>query len=574
MDANIGPYRIVRRLALGERTEVLLARVHGPYGFERTVVLKRLIDGHAREPERLRRLAAEAIAYARLSHSAIVRLYDFIELDETPTLVLEYVPGISLEALLRTKSERGERIGDAEILYVGARVFAGLAAAHGARHPETGEFSPVIHRDVCPGNVLVSSHGEVKLTDFGVARVAGVSEKTPSGTLLGTYGYMAPEQIVGDSVTVRADVYGAALLLWEMLAGRHAFDRDSLPELEILQAMAEPRIPPIERIRPDLPATLCRALGRALRADADERIGARDMLDELRVLVRSAEARATLADDLGRARRRVSTIPDLPLARTWTEYAAAVDPDATGELSAAVPEDVPEPSPTLVPRARLGSDTPTALVVTVPPSAPSRARGPSRCLLPAGGPAGSVCSTASSRRPSCSRPSPVAPGPSASPPPPRSGPAGRPVLPRGRCAGPGRRRPARGGRRPASPPAPGSCKRPTGWRITASSWTASRAVRAATSSSCAAVRTRSGWEARGACSGSPSPAAPPSGSSAERGHPEGRKRGALPYHEAGGSLHASLVCFLLSLPRVDPGRLRQRLRRLAAQAGRRRWRGW
>ena len=156
-------------------------------------------------------------------------------------------------------------------------------------------------------------------------------------------------------MTVRADVYGAALLLWEMLTGRHAFDRDSLPELEILQAMAEPRIPPIERIRPDLPATLCRALGRALRADADERIGARDMLDELRVLVRSAEARATLADDLGRARRRVSTIPNLPLARTWTEYAAAVDPDATGSSRPPSPRTYPSPPPPSCPEPAWGA---------------------------------------------------------------------------------------------------------------------------------------------------------------------------------------------------------------------------
>ena len=96
---DIGPYRIVRRLALGERSEVLLARVFGPHGFQRTVVLKRLIGSHARDPVRLRQLASEAIAYARLSHSAIVRLYDFVELAGTPTLVLEYVPGASLETL-------------------------------------------------------------------------------------------------------------------------------------------------------------------------------------------------------------------------------------------------------------------------------------------------------------------------------------------------------------------------------------------------------------------------------------------------------------------------------------------
>jgi serine/threonine protein kinase len=336
---EIGPYRIVRRLALGERGEVLLARVYGPHGFRRTVVLKRLIGSHASDPLWLRRLAAEAIAYARLSHSAIVRLYDFVEIDGAPALVLEYVPGVSLEALVKAKRDRGERLGDPEIFYVGARVFAALAAAHGARNPETGEFSPVIHRDVSPGNVLVSTHGEVKLTDFGVARVAGVTDETPSGTLLGTYGYMAPEQISGEGITVRADVYGAGLLLWELLAGRHAFQRDSLPELEMLQAMAQPRIPPIDRLRPNLPPSICEALSLALRANADERIGAREMLDVLRLHVKSSTARATLADELGAACRPRSMLPDGPPARAWTAYAAAIDPDATSESALSTVSD-------------------------------------------------------------------------------------------------------------------------------------------------------------------------------------------------------------------------------------------
>jgi serine/threonine-protein kinase len=363
--SDIGCYRVVRRLSHGEHSEVLLARAHGPHGFQRTVVLKRLTGACARDPQWLARLAAEAIAYARLSHSAIVRLYDFVEVEGTPTLVLEYVPGISLETLVQAKRARGERLGDPEVMYIGARVFAALAAAHGARHAETGEFSPVIHRDVSPGNVLVSTHGEVKLGDFGIARVAGVTDDTPSGTLLGTYGYMAPEQIVGDPITVRADVYGAALLMWELFAGKHAFERDSLPELELLQAMAAPHIPPIERLRPDLPSAVCEALGRALRANADERIGARDMLDVLRVHVPSAEARSALADDLARARRPASTIPDAP--RAWTEYAAAIDPDATSDGGLSPMNDpalvLSTPSASASVSSRHPSDTPTALAV-------------------------------------------------------------------------------------------------------------------------------------------------------------------------------------------------------------------
>jgi len=384
LEVDIGSFRVVRRIALGERSEVLLARAHGPYGFQRTVVLKRLIADRAREPEWLRRLGAEAIAYARLSHSAIVRLYDFVDLDGTPALVLEYVPGVSLDRLVRMHRELGTKLAIDQVLYVGARVFAALAAAHGARHPETGEFSPVIHRDVSPGNVLVSTHGEVKLSDFGVARVAGVTDATPSGTLLGTYGYMAPEQIVGDAITVRADVYGAGLLLWELLAGRHAFERDSLPELEILQAMAQPRIPPIERLRPDLPRPVCEALGRALRAEPDERISARDMLEALRSYVRSAEARGDLAGDVARARRLEATLPDIPLVRPPSPQPAR-DPDATGDnpivrvsdadllpLPPYVPDSsAPPPPPTLRPPPPPGPDAAVAASALAQPAPPA-----------------------------------------------------------------------------------------------------------------------------------------------------------------------------------------------------------
>jgi serine/threonine-protein kinase len=370
---DIGPYRVVRRLALSERNEVLLARILGPHGFQRTVVLKRLIGAQARDPARLRQIAAEAIAYARLSHSAIVRLYDFVELEGAPTLVLEYVPGFSLEVLLAGSRERGVALQDDHVFYVGARVFAALAAAHGARHPETGEFSPVIHRDVSPSNVLVSSHGEVKLADFGVARIGGVSEETPAGTLVGTYGYMAPEQIMGDGVTVRADVYAAGLLLWEMLAGRHAFDRASLPELEILQAMAKPRIPPIETLRPDLPRDFCHALGRALRVDPDERIAAGNMLEVVREYAHPVEARAGLADELGRARRYAPTIPDAVVASSPPPPPdLSPDPDATSRHSAL---PVPDLSASWS-RPRVTSDTPTALVAPVLPTprAPDAAR--------------------------------------------------------------------------------------------------------------------------------------------------------------------------------------------------------
>src|SRR5262249_34225249 len=145
---------------------------------------------------------------------------------------------------------RGEAVGDDVALYVMAQVFAALAAAHAARDPATGEFASVIHRDVSPKNVLVDWEGAVKLTDFGIAKLAGVSGDTRAGLLKGTYGYMAPEQVLGDPTTVRTDVYAGCLLLRELLLGRREFERGDMPELELLQAMADPRLRPIEELRP------------------------------------------------------------------------------------------------------------------------------------------------------------------------------------------------------------------------------------------------------------------------------------------------------------------------------------
>ena len=188
-------YEIVRRLGVSPTSEVLLAVSRGPLGFERTVVLKRLLvdvdaeDGVAGSA----RLGREALAYARLAHPAIVRLYDFVEDDGRLTLVLEHVDGLSLARVLAGLRVSGDDLDEACVWYVAYRIFLALAAAHAARDPMTREFAPVIHRDVSPGNVLVPWDGYVKLTDFGVARLAGFASDTRPGVVKGTIGYLAPE---------------------------------------------------------------------------------------------------------------------------------------------------------------------------------------------------------------------------------------------------------------------------------------------------------------------------------------------------------------------------------------------
>src|SRR5207302_7068705 len=125
-----------------------------------------------------RSLGREATAYARLTHPAILRLYDYFAVKGEPAMVLEFVDGVSLARLVEVLRERGEKLPTAAAIYVAERIFAALTAAHSARDPRTREFSPVIHRDAAPANVIVTAEGEVKLSNFGFAKLIGMSTDT------------------------------------------------------------------------------------------------------------------------------------------------------------------------------------------------------------------------------------------------------------------------------------------------------------------------------------------------------------------------------------------------------------
>ncbi len=291
----IGDHQIVSRLSVGASSDVFLAVTRGPMGFARPVVIKRLRRDHAMDPVCVQSLAREAAAYARLNHASIVRLYEFTERQGHCALVLEYVNGMSLAELLARLHARDATLGDAPALYVMGHVFAALAAAHSARNPTTGEFASVIHRDISPKNVLIDWDGMVKLTDFGIAKLAGIPSDTANGVLKGTFGYMAPEQVLGEPSTVRTDVYCGCLLLRDLLLGRRTFVPGRMPELELLQAMAAPQITPIEDLRPGVAPDICRVLRIGLDVHPDRRvIGASEIRESLAKAVDAENARFEL----------------------------------------------------------------------------------------------------------------------------------------------------------------------------------------------------------------------------------------------------------------------------------------
>lgn len=322
----LGAYRVIRRLASGGTSDLLLARAEGPHGFEGVVVLK-VLSRQLRDDARYGQMfVREAAAYARVSHPAIVRLYDFFADAGEVVLVLEYVDGLPLNRLLSLMQRAGARLSDASAMFVAWRVFCALGAAHGARDPMTGEFAPIIHRDVNPSNVVIPWDGHVKLTDFGMAKVSGVEGATSVGLMKGAYGYSAPEQVRGEPLTIRADVYSASLMLWELLAGRKAISRREGTEAELMQSMAKPVFPGLRQLRPDLPLSLLGALDVGLAPDPEQRIM---LADEMGMILQSVVdlqlGRRELAEALAAVRppsenealtRTVALSPSAPPAAT------------------------------------------------------------------------------------------------------------------------------------------------------------------------------------------------------------------------------------------------------------------
>src|SRR5262249_45867729 len=210
-----GRYRVERPLGHGAMATVDLAR---DVELDRPVALKRLAENLSRDEELRRRFLREARLAARLAHPNVVRVFDVGEDDGRPFIAMEYVEGETLAEL----SERRGPLPVAEAATLGTQMCAGLAAAHAAG---------LVHRDVKPQNLLLGIDGVLKLGDFGIAAGHEGTRLTLAGTVLGTAGYLAPEQARGERVTAAADIYAVGAVLYELLTGEPARKAGSLAEL-------------------------------------------------------------------------------------------------------------------------------------------------------------------------------------------------------------------------------------------------------------------------------------------------------------------------------------------------------
>lgn len=258
---RLGRYQIVRRLALGGMAELFLARAAGVQGFEKQVVIKRVLPQLATEPEFVDMFLDEARLAAGLHHPNIAQVFDIGREGGSYFFAMEYVPGRDLHQILRALRGRGERLSPEHAVAIALAVCAGLHHAHEATDAG-GRPLGIVHRDVSPSNVVVTFDGAVKLLDFGIAEAASHRAVTRAGLLKGKMAYMSPEQCKGAAVDRRSDVFCVGILLYEMTTGTPLYAGDS--DYAILHQIADMDAPRPSSRRPDYPPELEAIVLRAL----------------------------------------------------------------------------------------------------------------------------------------------------------------------------------------------------------------------------------------------------------------------------------------------------------------------
>jgi len=250
-----GRYRVEGRLGVGGMSTVLLALDER---LERHVAVKLLAEHLADDPTFVSRFRREALAAARLVHPNIVQVFDsgFDEAAHQHFIVMEYVPGQSCAEILR---DRGH-LDVEQAVDIVTQSCRGLDYAH---------RNGVVHRDVKPGNLLVSESGVVKLADFGIARATGQSSITQVGSVLGTAAYLSPEQARGEEAGPQADLYSLGVVTYQLLSGRLPYEANSLSELALKQQRESPI--PLQRINPHVPLALSEAVAVAISVVPEER---------------------------------------------------------------------------------------------------------------------------------------------------------------------------------------------------------------------------------------------------------------------------------------------------------------
>lgn len=259
--------QVIRRLGQGGMAEVFLAKQVGVKGFEKFLVMKKILQQFAENPEFVDMLFAEARANARLTHPNVVQTFDVGVTDGVAYILMEYVRGPDLKRLMNELRRKGLALPMEHAMRIVAETAAGLHYAHSYVDP-AGNAHPVVHRDVSPHNILVSLDGAIKLSDFGIAKVQG-EDHTQAGVLKGKISYISPEAAAGRPLDARNDVFALGVVLFELLTGQLPFRRDH--DAATLNAIVREPAPVPSQLKPSIPQDVSDLILRALVKDPSRR---------------------------------------------------------------------------------------------------------------------------------------------------------------------------------------------------------------------------------------------------------------------------------------------------------------
>jgi serine/threonine protein kinase len=346
-----GRYTLTERLALGGMAEVFKAKISSAHGFEKLLVIKRILPQLAADRTFVSMFIDEAKLTAQLIHPKIVQVIDFGEVKGQYFIALEFIDGFDALALLRGSAGKQIRLPMPICMFIAMEVLDALDYAHNARDAE-GRPMHLVHRDISPSNLFISRRGDVKLGDFGIAHAKERESKTQAGTLKGKYGYMSPEQVLGAGLDGRSDLFAVGIVMAEMLMGRRLFSAAN--DLDVLLMVRDGKLERLDKYARDMPPALDHIVRKALARKVEDRFQS------------AAEFRDALADLLFQSGMRVSPAD---IGRISADFLDP-SPEATARAAAQCKRWQMRSSGSN-PGFTLSDDRPSSGPITGAPSAPS-----------------------------------------------------------------------------------------------------------------------------------------------------------------------------------------------------------
>ena len=242
-------YRITEKLDAGGMAEIYRAVSISIEGFEKPVAIKRILPSKTQDPQFVTMFLDEARLTMQLNHANIVQIYDIGQADGAYFLAMEMIDGWNLRRVMQMALDQNKPFPVALACYVAMELSKALAYAHEKTGPD-GHSLGIVHRDVSPPNLLLSREGEVKLTDFGLARASSNAQESDHGVVKGKYAYLCPEAVEGKVVDPRADVFSSGIILWEMLCGRRLFGGSS--DGETIELVRKCEVPSAAKLRAEV----------------------------------------------------------------------------------------------------------------------------------------------------------------------------------------------------------------------------------------------------------------------------------------------------------------------------------